>query len=503
MAPRRIGFPLIGPSSKASSPAQQSGRTVNLYPEINDPDAKGVIALKHVPGSFRWADASAIIPAILSTSGVRGMHVMGARAFCAIQNYLLEITPTNGFIVLANLQSTTGPVGFSDNNSKLVVGDGKFWTYDFTTSALTAVLNDGEEQLQGYWSAYLNGTTLYAIRNSNVVRYSELDDPSTVLGLSFFEAEGNTDNILNIHICNNQIILPNENSTEWFWNTGDADNPFQRISGGYAEHGCVAMRASAKFDNTVCMVGRNAEGEGIVWRLGGAGAAPQRISTHAVEKCVEKVLFSDDDLAGQITMFGYQDAGHSFLMINLPAVEATVNNPAQASMTWVYDAATQMWHERAYTNPATGLFERHVADHHITWRGRHYTGAYNAPHIYEQSLDYYRENTLPLVKFRESAGPLWRGGKTFAVLQVGIEMEVGVGRDGGVQGSEPLIMLQYRWGYGPWSNEITRSIGKIGEGKTLVRFGPCGSGTDFMVRVRISDPVRVTLLPSWVDIEES
>jgi hypothetical protein len=162
-----------------------------------------------------------------------------------------------------------------------------------------------------------------------------------------------------------------------------------------------------------------------------------------------------------------------------------------------------MWHERGFTNPATGQFERILGDQHIYWRGRHYTGAYNAPHIYEQSLDYYRENTLPLVKFRESAGPLWRGGKTFKVTQVGIEMEVGVGRDGGVQGSEPLIMLQYRWGYGPWSNEITRSIGKIGEGKTLVRFGPCGSGTDFMVRVRISDPVRVTLLPSWVDIEES
>jgi hypothetical protein len=503
MAPRRIELPLIGPSSKASSPAQQSGRTVNLYPELGDPDAKGVIALKHVPGSFRWADASAIITGIPSTAAVRGMHVMGKRAFCVIHNYLLEITSNNSFIILASLQSTTGPVGFSANNNKLVVGDGKYWTYDFTTSALSAVLNEGEEQLQGYWPEWIDGTTLYPIRNSGTYYYSNIDDATTVRGLAFLSAEGNPDNILRMHVCNRQIIIIGEKSTEWHWDTGDADNPFQRISGGFVEHGCVGMRASCKFDNTVVMVGQNEGGGGRIFRLRGAGAAPEIISTKAVEDKMVKALFSEDDLSPSITMFPYDDAGHAFFLVNTPEVAQTVNNPAQPSMTWAYDAATNMWHERGFTNPATGQFERILGDQHIYWRGRHYTGAYNAPHIYEQSLDYYRENTLPLVKFRESAGPLWRGGKTFKVTQVGIEMEVGVGRDGGVQGSEPLIMLQYRWGYGPWSNEITRSIGKIGEGKTLVRFGPCGSGTDFMVRVRISDPVRVTLLPSWVDIEES
>jgi len=494
---QRVPLALIGGSDKAGSPAQESGRSVNLYVEI----INGKPALKHVPGSFRWADAAETIPAIASDAPVRGMHVMGERAFCAIQNYLLEVFPNNSFVVLANLETISGLVGFSDNAGKLVVGDGKFWTYDFNTSALSPVLNDGEEQLLGFDSEWIDGTTLYFIRNTGTYYYSAIDDATTVLGLNFLSAEGNPDNILNAHVTNREIIILGTNSTEWHWDTGDANNPFQRISGGFVEHGCVGARANCKFDNTVVMVGKNLGGGGRVFRLGGAGSAPAVISTPAVEKAIEKVLFSEGNLARQITMFPYDDQGHAFFMLNLPAVEATVNNPAQPSMTWAYDAATQLWHERGFTNPVTGQFERVLADQHIYWRGRHYTGAYNAPHLYEQSLDYYRENTLPLVKFREAGGPLNFGGRRFVVRKLIIEMETGVGRDGGVQGSDPLLMLQVRWGFGAWSNEITRPIGKIGEGRTRVEFGPCGSGYDFTPRISISDPVRVTITGAWVDVE--
>jgi hypothetical protein len=77
-------------------------------------------------------------------------------------------------------------------------------------------------------------------------------------------------------------------------------------------------------------------------------------------------------------------------------------------------------------------------------------------------------------------------------------MERGVGRDGGVQGSEPKVMMQSRWGTGRWSNEVVRDIGKIGEGvRSVIQFGPCGRGEFLSLRFSVSDPVSVTL----VDLE--
>jgi hypothetical protein len=226
------------------------------------------------------------------------------------------------------------------------------------------------------------------------------------------------------------------------------------------------------------------------------------ISSPAVEEALQKVLFSFEDITDQITMFGYQDAGHVFLFVNLPAAIGTNNNPAQPSMTWVYDAATRLWHERAYSNPATGQMERARGDQHFYWNRRHYLTDYALPYVYEHSLDYYRENTTALVKLRQSAGPFNFQGRPFTVVKLGIEMEVGVGRDAGVQGSRPKLMLQVSWDAGStWSNEIWRDIGGIGAGKTVVQFGNLGRGTDLVIRASVSDPVRVTFLGAWADVK--
>lgn len=505
---QRVRLPLIGPSSKASSGAQQSAVTINMIPEVNDADAKAVVALHSAPGFFRVADWS---EQIAGTPQIRGFHKMGERFFAVIAEKICEVTfsPTltafSTLIEFGSLSTFSGRVGMSDNGGKLVIGDGTpFLVLDLDTHTLTPVLDEDTDPIRGTFSRWIDGYTLYFQRDSGKYHYSELNDPTTVRGLNYLSAEGNPDNIEAAIVANREVIIVGSASTEWHANAGGADNAFERISGGYIEHGTAARWSVCAFDNTVVMVGKNAEGAGVVWRLGGAGAAFSRISTHAVEKCIAKVLFSSldrRDLTEQITAFAYQDAGHSYYVLNLPAVLATVNSPAQRSMTWVYDAATQLWHERAYRNPDTGQFERILSDHHVLWKGRHYTGAYNLAHVYEMSLNYFRENTLELVKLRESAGPLNFGGKRFSLHKIGIEGEVGVGRDADVQGSHPQIMLQVSWDGGfTWSNEVWRSWGKIGERNCRAEWGPMGSGYDLVVRVSCSEPIRFVLTGGWADV---
>lgn len=508
---QRVRLPLIGPSSKASSGAQQSAVTINMIPEVNDADAKAVVALHSAPGFFRVADWSEQITGDPSN---RGFHIMGGRFFAVIAEKVCEVTfdprliAFSTLIEFASLSTFSGRVGMSDNNGKLIIGDGTgFYVLDLDTHALSPVLNEDTDIIRGTFSRFDDGYTLYFERDTGRYYYSELNDPATVRGLNYMTAEGSPDNTVAALVINREVIIFGTDSIEFHFNSGGSDNAFERISGGFIEHGCAARWSAVKFDNSAMFLGRNAEGQGIIWRLGSAGGAPSRVSTHAVEKCIAKVLFSSldrRDLTEQITAFAYQDAGHSYYVLNLPAVLATVNSPAQRSMTWVYDAAVPQslaWTERAYRNPATGQFERILSDHHVLWKGRHYTGAYGRARVYEMSLTYFREDTDELVKLRESAGPLNFGGKLFAVHKIIIEGERGVGRDGGVQGSDPQIMLQVSWDGGfNWSNEVWRDWGKIGERNCKAEFGPMGSGYDLVVRVSCSEPIRFVLTGGWADV---
>jgi hypothetical protein len=503
---QRVSLGIVGPSSKAYSEAQQSARTVNLIPEANDADAKAVVALRAAPGFFRWADLSALVP---SGAQIRGLHMLGDRFFAVVGASVVEVqrnlalTSFSTINILATLSTTTGKVGMSDNNSMLVIGDGAgFYVLNLDTLVLSQVIDDpGDgEPILGYVSCRIDGTTLYFERDSSKYWYSELNDPTTVKGLSFFTAEFSPDNTVNAYNINSEIVIVGERSTEWHADTGDADNPFQRISGGHQEYGCVARWANCRFGNSVAMIGRNAEGQGKVYRVGAAGSLPVPISNSAVEKCIEKVLFAFDDVTETIAMWAYSDGGHDYLILNLPAVPATANNLEQPSMTWGYDASTQLWHERGYTNPATGKYERILSDFHVLYNGRHYTGDASNPNIYEMAHDYFRENTIPLVKMRETPH-LYQGGRRFSVNRLEIVGETGSGRDGSAAGgTDPQIVIQFRWDGKPWSNEVWRPWGQIGVPQTRALFGPCGSGIDFELRVIYSEPTRFVLTGGWADI---
>lgn len=500
-APQRVSLEVAGDSSKASSERQDSGRTVNLFPEV----VNGKPALRAAPGFFRWADLSASAPA---DAQIRGFHTMGSRFFLVVGPKVLEVqrdlTLQSFFAatVLATLTTSKGRVGLSDNNNHLVVGDGLgFWTLDLATKTLAKVLDDpGDgEPIAGFYSVWLDGTTLFFEGGSSKYWYSEINDPTTVKGLSFFSAEFSPDATLAAHALNGEIVILGERSTEWHADTGDADNPFQRIGGGHVEYGCIGRWANCRYGDTVAMVGRTMDGQGRVYLLGGAGSEPQPISTPAVEKAIEKVLFGLYGKVEAVTMWAQQDGGHEFLFLNLPAAPATVNNLAQPSMTWCFDKATEAWHERAYSNPATGQFERILSDFHVLYNGRHYTGDYTAPNIYEMAHDYFRENTLPLVKLR-TCPRLYFNGRRFRVTALEIRGETGRGRDGAVQGAEPQLMLRYRWDGKPWSNVITRPWGALGRPETRALFGPMGSGVDFEVEIACSEPIDFVLTSGWADV---
>jgi hypothetical protein len=114
--------------------------------------------------------------------------------------------------------------------------------------------------------------------------------------------------------------------------------------------------------------------------------------------------------------------------------------------------------------------------------------------------DYFRENTIPLVKMREIEA-LTMGGLPFTVNSLEILGETGAGRDGSaLGGTDPQLVIQYRWDRKPWSNEVWRPWGKIGQPETRALFGPCGRGRRFDLRISYSEPTRFVLTEGYANV---
>ena len=164
--------------------------------------------------------------------------------------------------------------------------------------------------------------------------------------------------------------------------------------------------------------------------------------------------------------------------------------------TLCYDVATGLWHERAFRNTSTGVFERHRADCHAFFNGYHVVGDYVTGEVYTFHLDVYDDDSDPLRWLRT-----WRAlapGKndldsvTFHRLQ--IDLEAGVGLASG-QGSDPQILMRYSNDGGhTFGNDHAASIGgatgEFGRRAIWRRLGSSRHGRDRVFELSGTDPVK-------------
>lgn len=391
----------------------------------------------------------------------------------------------------SQLQSSTGPMaaassqlGFTGSVSSTVFVDG-VTSYCF--------LDDGSSPSFGTFAAFgfagaptprqiivVDGYFLYC-SNTAYLWCSQLDglevDP-----LSFAASEGDPDNLIAIISSQRNVWLLNERSTELFNDTGNVDFPFERVSGGFIEKGILAPLSVAKIEGNVFWLARDEFGHGMVYL--GQGLVPQRISTHAIETAIQGYATPSDAVA-----FTYQSGGHSFYVLNFDEA------------TWVYDLTTGMWHERAYLN--NGVLERHRAQFHafIPALGIHMVGDYSNTNIYQFDDNTYTDNGSPIARIRTSPHVSNLPNRIF-YNQFQLDMETGVGLDGGVFGSDPQVVMQFSKDSGrTWSNENFKSAGKIGLPKSRVIWRRLGQSRDLVFRIKITDPVKVALISAQIDIE--
>jgi hypothetical protein len=308
-------------------------------------------------------------------------------------------------------------------------------------------------------------------------------DSLTFDALDIASAEGNPDGLVGLVSDGQATYLFGDYTTEVFYDSGNADFPFERIQGALMGVGCAAAFSIQDVGGVPYWLGRTKLGRGIVYRA--QGYKPERISTHAIETVIQGL--GDVSAARAWT---YEQSGHQFYCLNLPG----------ATTTWVFDVSTGLWHERSYLS--NGVDQRHRADCHAFAYETNVVGDYENGNLYALDPETKSDNGDPIARERTSPH-ISKDGNYATHSRFQLDLETGVGIDGSGQGTDPQVILQWSDDGGhSWSAERWASAGSIGQRRTRVNFRRLGAARDRVYKVRITDPVKTTLIGANLDIEE-
>jgi len=468
--------PILGASYVARSVNAADNRLVNLFPEIVPEGGKQAAFFNRAPGlKFQQTIGTGPIRALWAhqTNG-SDFYVVSGTEFYKVTG--LTATPTK----LGDVTGT-GPVSIADNGTQIFLAcnpDG--FIYNEVTNIFAKITDP--DFTGAVTVAYLDGYFVYNEPNSQKVWVTALLDGTSVDPLDFASAEGSPDGLVAVAVDHREAWLFGTDSVEVWYDAGLADFPLTRIQGAFNEIGCVATFSVAKLDNGLFWLGTDARGQGIVYRNNGYTGI--RISTHAIEYAIAQYGNISDAVA-----YTYQQEGHSFYVLTFPSGNAT----------WVYDASTQSWHERAGWNTTLGEFTRHRSNCQCNFGGNTVVGDYLNGNIYTLDLGVYADNG-GIQKWLRSWRALPTGTNTLrrtAQHSLQLDCESGTGLNTG-QGSDPEIML--RWsddGGHTWSNEHLSKMGKIGQYYRRVfwrRLGMTLKLRDRVYEVSQTDPVKAVIV---------
>ena len=526
--------PILGSSYQARSPNAADAQMINLYPEIIPEGGKEAAWLQRVPG-LRLLNN-------IGSGPIRGLWTFNGKGYVVSGTGLYQIDNNWNATYKGNIAGTT-QVTMTDNGTQLFIAANAYgYIYNSsnpslvctTISGLTTVTTTDTTQIYpthpvsgpgipggATVASITNGTTFVlsvaaTVSGTNTLTFSDfltqlssnfygavgcgfldtyfvfnqpnsqvfwvMDSTGTSIDpLQYASADGSPDNLVTLLVNHREVWLFGTNSVEVWYDAGNFPFPLARIQGAFIETGCLAAYSVAKMDNNVYWLGADARGNGIVYVSN--GYAGQRISTHAVEWQIQQYATLSDAVS-----YTYQQDGHSFYVLNFPT----------ANTTWVYDVSTQVWHERAgWENDA---FTRHRGNCQMNFNNTIVIGDYKSGGIYAYDLNNYTE-AGSIQKWLRSWRALPTGQNDLnrtAQHSLQLDCQTGVGLDGGVQGSDPQVML--RWsddGGHTWSSEHWKSMGKIGQtGYRTIwrRLGMTLKLRDRVYEVSGTDPVKIAIM---------
>lgn len=442
--------------SEGRSIVWSGAKLVNAYAESSEGDKADQFAVMAIPGLVPFANVSSL--------PVRGLHVMADILYAVIGSTLYSISSAGAPSGLGTVGGTY-PVQMSDNGTQLAIQGGALNNqgYILDTGVLyTNILN--LPPVSGV--TYMDGYFVWPVFESDQFIISALGDGLTYDPLDVATVEGDPDNVVGVVNLQRELQFFGSKTIEVWFDSGNADFPFERSQNAFIERGCRDRDSIVKIDNSVQFVGDDL----IVYRLN--GYQPVRISNHAIEFKIAS--------ASWFRAFTYTQEGTKHYVLNTDVG------------TWAYEMSTGTWHERRSLGYDNYRVSCATVAYGATMMGDAYKGK-----IYNPSLDVFTEDgdTIPM----EIVLPGIQTDRLKATLySFEVYCETGVGT---ADDPDPQIILTYsRDGGRTFSNEIARPLGRVGEYLTRCIWRLGCSFRQLQIRLQLPSLTKRYVISAFADI---
>lgn len=416
----------------------------------------------------------------------RGMvaNTAGTVLFVVMGNGVFTVTPAGIRSQIGTLSTTDGPVSMKIGLVQLVIVDGRYgYVYDLETKVFSS-LETAPGWLGSKTVGYLNGYFTFVDPDTQTFYVSAIEDANYLDALEFATANTSPDLLVGQVVTGRQLLLFGEVSCEVWQESGDIDFPFSANTAAYMEGGLLGAFTAKELDNSVYWLGRDERGAGMVFRLEGFRA--QRVSTMAVEQKIQEAIRNGANMDHAVA-YTYQQGGHSFYVLQIPTLDTT----------WVYDASSGQWHERAEF--VLGDYKQHRGKYHAYCFGRHLIAG-DDDIIYEYDVDANTNAGDVLVRDRISPHMATPSQDRLTFPRFELDCTVGYGVAGQGQAN---VQLRYSNDGGiKWGDWRTASIGAVGETKARARFLRCGSARDRVWHVRCTDDTPFAIIAANIEAEK-
>lgn len=450
----------VGPSNWLRDRKTAIQRAVNLYPMVSEAsNDKPILVLESAPGLELVHDFGA---------DVRGMRNADGRMFVAAGGYLYELSAAESVSTVGALPLTSGFVSMVNGEGQLALVDGSSLSVlSLSTMVLSTVSSAawlGSDTVQ-----FLDGYFLFIEPGTERAYISGIDDASALDALDFTSADKQPDNIITQVVTRSEWYLIGARSTEVWINSAGSDFPFTRYQGTPIDVGTFGARSACATADGVVMVGRSESGGPYVYQL--QAYQPVRISTQAVEQQLE----ASTDLS-QCRLWTYQEAGAEFVGVWAPGM----------ATTWVWDAATKLWHERGELSAGNWAPSR--VEHLAYFNGKHY--AAGGSKLYRMSRNYTDLAGEALVRERTWSHLLSPSLEPQRFTSLELRCTTGSETAGAI------TLEVSNDGGSVYGAPLQRSLGVVGRRAERVRWlglGTCPAGGSRVFRLRCSDSVPLVI----------
>lgn len=445
---------------------QSKKQCVNFWPQIQqDDEGKSVYILESFPGTTSFASGSGMD---------RGMFEHLGTLYKVNDTTLYSISSAGVFTSLGTIAGASRCIFASIGGSLLIAADGV--AYEWDGSTLTAGTDADFESPSAVTG--INNTAVY---DGNEGRFctSNVGDYLNINALNYATAESDGDNLLRPYKFGDIVYMFGDKTIEpWWYNPQKFNPPLDKVQGGVIPVGLGGLYSVANNDRFLYFLGDDNQ----VYRIEGSNAVP--VSTQPITRQISNFT-TISDCIGWTTTF----QGADFYVMKFPTEDKTL----------VYQQ------DGEWFNLSTGLDGGAFDGNSYAYAYRKHLIADESGNVLEWDEDTYTENSATIQRTIDSApinGALFGyPGREMQMKGMKVVMQVGTGTLSG-QGQTPQLMLSFSDDGGKsYSDELWEEIGEMGEYQREIIFSGLGSFRDRIIRLRVTDPVYVSIHQVMADLE--